>query len=65
MKCRVVGEVSSLVSGIYDWSSDLSVSDEYVSSCPNQLVEKLSEFKASTEANLFFLSHAVIYQLLG
>lgn len=54
MKCRVVGEVSSLVSGIYDWSNDLSVSDEYVSSCPNQLVEKLSEFKASTEANLFF-----------
>lgn len=54
MKRRVVGEVSSLASGIYDRSNDLSVSDEYVSSCPNQLVGKLSEFKASTEANLRF-----------
>lgn len=54
MKRRVVGEVSSLASGIYDRSNDLSVSDVYVSSCPNQLVGKLSEFKASTEPNLRF-----------
>lgn len=54
MKCCVVGEVSFFVFGIYDWLNDLLVSDEYVSFCLNQFVEKLSEFKVLIEVNFCF-----------